>query len=399
MFKVRTNCRACGNTDLKQVFSFDRPMPLANSFRLPTEDQDGHVPLTVLFCPKCTLSQLRETVDPAVLYHNYPYVTSRSETMRLHFESLWSAVGEECYGESVIEIGSNDGHFLSFARDHGAEHVCGVDPAENLTSAAIKSGITTINGLFDTYNANIINGVIPKPDVIIARHVFAHVDDWNGFVKNLDVLASKETLIVIEVPYVLDMLEKIELDQLYHEHLSYVSIASIRALLEHSPFHIHRVLRFPIHGGAMVVMLRRNDSKAQPFPMPQEAVTAQMWEDFRNYANTSIHALKLKVDDLVANDKTVCGFGASAKSTVWMAACGFTREHIQFICDCTPNKIGRHSPGTDVPILPESAMMERKQDYAVLFIPNFRDEVIANNKSYLDDGGKFIIPGKTLEIV
>ncbi len=386
---IHTVCRSCGNTGLREVFSLP-PMHLANAFRLPGEPMGEKFPLTALWCEKCNLAQLRETVDPYILYNNYAYVTSTSQTMLRHFESLWSEIKSECSPESAIEIGSNDGRLLQFLRDRGVDRVCGVEPAYNLVELALKEGITTINGLFDNYTAHIVHGVVPKCDLIVARHVFAHVDDWQAFVKNLDAMAQKETLIAIEVPYLVDMLQGVELDSIYHEHLSYVSIHSILALLEHTPFHIHRVMFFPIHGGAMVLFLRRDDSDRQPFVIPYESIQPTAWVEFAMHANRRIEALKLRVRNLVASGKTVCGFGASAKSSVWIQACGFTENEISFICDCTEQKQGRCSPGTEIPIEPESSLSDA--DVAVLFSWNFAREIIENNDDWVSRGGIFIDP-------
>ncbi len=382
-------CRACGNPHLRKVFSLP-PMPLANSFRLPDEPIGRKFPLTVLWCDECHLAQLRETVDPEVLYANYPYVTSASQTMLRHFESLWSEIKTECIPESAIEIGSNDGRMLQFLKGKGVDRVCGIEPAENLFSLAMKEGITTINSLFDKHAAEIVHGVVPRCDLIVARHVFAHVDDWHAFVKNLDVLAGKETLIAIELPYLVDMLEKAELDQCYHEHLSYASIRSFWMLLEHTPFHIHKVKFYPIHGGAMVLFIRRNDSEWARLPLPYEFIHPTAWEDFNVRAWRRIEDLKLKVHALVGSGKLVAGYGASAKSSVWISACGFTSEDIRFIVDSTPQKIGRLSPGTCIPIVPEEEI--EKADVAVCCAWNFLLEIKEKLKPWIEKGGILINP-------
>jgi len=401
MYQLHTICRACEHTPLMPVFDLG-VQPLANDFSVPGAESPGYAPLKVMFCPKCTLAQLSVVVDPKILYSYYPYVTSRSDTMQAHFKALWDLIKAQGPSDSIVEIGSNDGHFLKFCKENGAEAVMGIDPAENLKPSANATGIISICGLFDAASASIARTAMPEVNVIVARHVFAHIEDWHGFIKNLDTLAGRETLIVIEVPDVTDLLKNAELDTIYHEHLSYVSVESVRVLLEHTPFHIHDVRHFPIHGGAMVLLLRRNDSNIKPKACGAcgyARVTASMWEDFRNYASTSINLLTFKIRELVNEGHTVCGFGASAKSTVWISACGFTREHIQFICDCTPQKQGAYSPGTDIPIVDESYLMSRKPDYAVIFSWNFRDEIIRKNQNYLDAGGRFIIPGKKIEIV
>lgn len=384
--------------------------PLANNFHGRDEQCAGYCPVSVLFCEQCTLAQLSVVVDPKILYANYAYETSKSETMRLHFRSLWDAIKEQSKAESVIEIGSNDGDFLAFARDNGADFVAGIDPAENLANVALQRGIQTVIGILDDYTANCASRVIPQADVIVARHVFAHVDDWKKFIRNLDTLANVDTLVAIEVPYVVDTLARVELDQIYHEHLSYVSIKAMAALLNGTPFHIHKVIHFPIHGGAIVVMLRRNDNPIYPDAsvgafLADENITAQTWQDFKDHANAAIHFLTLKVDELLgtqasrATGVTIAGYGASAKSTVWISACGLTSKEISFICDCTPGKQGKFSPGTDIPIVPESELMNQMPDYAILFSHNFEKEIVANNRSYLDAGGHFIVPGMRLRII
>jgi novobiocin biosynthesis protein NovU/D-mycarose 3-C-methyltransferase len=223
--------------------------------------------------------------------------------------------------------------------------------------------------------------------------------------ENLNFVAVKNTLIAIEVPYVTDMLEGVEFDTIYHEHLSYVSVRSVERLLQNSNFHLHKVLRFHIHGGAIVLMLRRNDTDFQPDAsvakfLELEQITIESWNDFSNQTAAKIAELQLFVcDRAFKRTETICGFGASAKSTVWINACGFTEKHIDFICDCTPSKQGKLSPGTGIPIVSESELMARRPGHAVLFAWNFKAEIIRNNQAYLNAGGHFVIPGKVIEIV
>jgi hypothetical protein len=389
---------------MTEVFSFGKPMPLANDFKDANEPREGCVPVEILWCQACCLAQTSAVVAPGRLYAKYCYVTSTSETMRQHFFSLWQSIKDQGKYDNVLEIGSNDGTLLAFARENGAVSIAGIDPAENLATVAIRNGIPTIIGILDDYTAEIVHGVIPQADVIVARHVFAHVDNWHGFIRNLDTLANVDTLIAIEVPYLVDTLERVELDQLYLEHLSYVSVKAMAALLDGTPFRIQKVMRFPIHGGSIVIFLRRRDNPVYPDAsvgefLDAENITAQTWEDFRNYANTSINLLTFKIRELVNQGKTVCGFGASAKSTVWISACGFSQKEIKFICDCTPNKQGKFSPGKEIPIVPESELMKRRPDYCIIWAWNYATEIIARNQSYLDAGGHFIIPGKKIEIV
>ncbi len=410
MYKPVTICRACGfgtpttppgikseTPPEKLIEVFDLGIqPLANDFTKPGEEQKGYAPLKVLFCPVCSLAQLSVVVKPEILYSNYPYITSRSQTMVDHFHQLWGAIMSECKPESVVEIGSNDGLFLQFCRTSGASAVTGIDPAENLKPDT-NSGITTITSLFDEQSAAIARGAMPPVDVIVARHVFAHVDDWKAFVRNLDLLAQKETLVVIECPYVLDLLEGVEFDTIYHEHLSYLSLKAVQALLRHTPFHLHKVQKFPIHGGAIVLMLRRNDSAAYPDAsveefLDRESITPEHWAQFAYIAREKMKQLDSFVMEQKAAGRLICGFGASAKSTVWVNACWFTRKHISFICDSTRQKWGCTSPGSDIPIVDEGALGREMPDFAVCFAWNFADEIMRTQSRYLQRGGRFIFP-------
>ncbi len=387
MYHVTTSCRSCGNTDLKQVFSLG-VVPLANSFRAPGEEQDGFVPLNVAFCPVCTLAQTREVVDPAIMFSKYLYTTSRTATMRAHFEDLIGRIVLDAgIFNSVIEIGSNDGYFLEFCKKRaGVESLIGIDPAANLRPSEDR-GITLLCGMFDSITANIAHTAMPRVSVVVAANVFAHVDDWRAFINNLDLICNKDTLVVLVVGSQLEMLKGVQFDSIYSEHLSYVSIDSIQALLEHTPFHIHKVETIPLHGGSLVVMLRRNDCGKYPFPIPEENITEAMWREFSVRANKRIDALFGLVEDLNVVGKKVCGFGAPAKSTVWISACGFTAKDIAFCVDGAKEKQGKLIPGTNIPILPESELP--KADTAIVWAHNYFDEIVAKHKG---SGITFINP-------
>lgn len=427
MYREHTHCRACGygrseltsyikssksTEELIPVFDLGL-QPLANDFRTPNEERSGYAPLKVMLCPKCGLAQLSVVVNPSILYRDYPYVTSPSKTMREHFSRLWEDVAEEVGKEqfSVIEIGSNDGTLLEYFRGKGkTPWVMGIDPAANLAEIANARGVKTIAEPFTFRLANTLSKDLPWVDVILARHVFCHVDDWRDFVRGLEAIARPDTLICIEVPYVMDLLEKGELDSIYHEHLSYFSILPMEALLERTSLRIHGVTHYSIHGGALLVMLRHRDSSKQHHPpivyRHNEALDADSrilrWKEFSGRAAIKIDELRRTVLDLVSpgcGKKTVCGFGASAKSTVWVNACKFTQQHLKFITDTTPQKIGKLSPGSDIPIVDEGALLRELPDYAVMCCWNYGSEVLEKHKRYLELGGHFIIPHPELTII
>lgn len=421
MYKLHNHCRACGFAKpqgppgIKSVPSkeklievFDLGLqPLANDFRSDEEEHAGFAPLKVLMCPKCSLAQLSVVVDPQVLYANYSYVTSQSRTMFEHFEFLWDCIRESFNPENILEIGSNDGTFLKFLMDHGAGSVLGIDPALNLVDKANCDGIRSLCGCFDEESARSASIMMPSVDVVVARHVFCHTDDWQAFVKNLDLVCGKDTIVVIEVPYVMDLIKNAQFDTIYHEHLSYMNIKAMVELLRDTPFELDYVRHVPIQAGSVLLFISRrepdrvvSDVIGQYVEEENKNLNVSAWrDDFADKVQSNVWALKDKLAQLRKAGKTVCGFGASAKSSVWVNACGFTRSDLRFIADSTPQKHYKKSPGSDIPIVDEGALLRELPDYAVCWAWNFMPEILEKNKLYIENGGRFIVPVPQVKIV
>lgn len=425
MYRIRTECRACGlgksliptlkesiaagsayaaaNT-LAPVFDLG-VQPLANNFVEPGEEQAGFAPLKVMFCPRCTNAQLSVVVSPDVLYRHYLYVTSPSQTMKEHFAALLKVMQEEQSVLRVLEIGSNDGAFLKFLKANSAVEILGCDPAFNLTVQAEKDQIPTIQRVWDREaGENAAVHFKGNLDVIIARHVFCHVDDWQGFLHNCLIPSKKDTLVCIEVPYVKDLLEKGEFDTIYHEHTSYLSIKAMQALLAGSPWRLHRIQKFPVHGGAILLMLRRHDYEGKPHTsveefLSHEKITIETWRDFADKAHKKIAQISAYVRNLRENGKRVVGYGASAKSTVWINACGFTKKELEFVTDTTPGKLWKNCPGSDIRIVDEGALLRELPDYALCFAWNFATEILEKEKMARERGVKFIFPHPELQVI
>jgi hypothetical protein len=242
------------------------------------------------------------------------------------------------------------------------------------------------------------------PEVILARHVFCHVEDWKEFVRALEIVCGRDTLICIEVPYVGDLLRKGEFDTIYHEHTSYLSIGAMAALLKDSNLSLHRIEPLDIHGGAIFIMLRRKDTDRYPHKsasqyLQREEVGEEAWRDFDIKCHAKIGALRSFVTSVRTNGKRIVGYGASAKSTVWVNACQFTRKELDYITDNTNEKLYRLSPGTDIPIVHESTLSVDQPDYAVCFAWNFFEEIKAKEKLFAKGGGKWIIPHPDIKVV
>ena len=400
MYKIHSKCRVCDSNDLVVVLDLGT-MPLANDFCEAGQERAGFVPLKLMWCPRCTLGQLSVTVNPEVLYKNYPYVTSQSQTMKEHFASLCGDLMAESKCATAIEIGSNDGTLLKYLMDVGIERVLGIEPAKNLAKLATEKGVPTWNAFFDNQAAVEAAGTMPNPGIILARHVFCHIDDWHEAINSLGVMCGKDTVVVIEVPYFLDTIKNVEWDQVYHEHLSYMTIKAMDCALRDSMLHIHNVKHYPIHGGAIAIMLRRNDCEIEPKWRigPADEICPADLKSFSFSAYQEIHDLSEKVREIVNGGRTVVGYGASAKATQWIMSCGFNRKHIKWVCDCTPSKMYKMMPGTDIPVVDPGALTRDLPDFAVCFAWNFFEEIYQKEKIFLESGGKWLIPHKGIKIV
>lgn len=415
MYIQHTHCRACGfgknngpsgiksaaNTDrLVPVYSLG-VQPLPNDFKAQGDVCNGFAPLEVLYCPKCTLGQLSVVVNPSLLYQNYAYVTSGSTTMQTHFGRMWHTLCIDAGREmkSVIEIGSNDGKLLKYLKEQGVVGV-GIDPAENLTQLANDNGLKTVTGFFSedtkTEAMKLLGGA---PDCILARHVMCHIDDWQTFIRLIREMCGPQTAVAIEVPNVIDLLNGLQFDTIYHEHLSLMSVKAMETLVKGTGLHLAGVHQFTLHGGSIILVLRTDQIGESMDGATWASPSLADWARFKDGANRKIEQMTDTVKVFRNIGKRVVGFGASAKSTVWMNACHFSRTDVAWITDNTPFKQGKFSPGTDVPIVDEGALLRDLPDYAIMFAWNYRNEIMQTQAQYLKSGGKFIIPMPRIEVL
>lgn len=384
-------CRICGPSNLEPAFDLG-PQHLANGFYKAGHPKPPMFPLHVLVCPKCGLAQLSHVVDPDVLYRNYCYVTSKSETMRRHFDWL-SAKAIEVLGrkpESVLEIGSNDGAFLARWKANGCR-VFGVDPAVNLAGKASDAGVPTLAMPFDERSAAHIAGRDDPPDLIIARHVFAHIDDWHQTMLALDMVAGPETLILIEVPDASKLIERGEFDTIYHEHLSYLDVSQMEYLLavcgaNGLKFKLVAEWRTELHGGSVVMGIRRG---TQPMFKPAAGKSIEAWRGLSHFAAEKCEKITELFHEIPLMAR-FSGYGAPAKSTVMMNMVG--PLDLDYITDTTKEKQGLLHPCGGIPIVrPEMLDIEPVQ-YAFLFAWNFQDEILARESARREAGLKFLVP-------
>ena len=408
-------CRSCGAREQKPILSLGHS-PLANA--LPTADQMNELertyPLDLVFCPACTLVQITETVPPEILFRDYLYFSSFSDTVLENSRILALRLIARAHLTSesrVIEVASNDGYLLKNYKASGIE-VLGIEPAHNIAQVAIAAGIPTIAEFFDVPLSERLATEGKLADVIHAHNVVAHVANLHGVVGGIAHLLKPDGVAVIENHYVKAMIDHTEFDSIYHEHLCYYSATSFRNLFAAHNLALVDVEIIPVHGGSLRVYFQLNDGPksfatdgAQRVASLLDEEAAWGVDNFNFYRDFGKKVGRLRAE-LVAllkrlklENKRIAVYGASAKSTTLLNYFGIGKETIEYVVDRSTAKQGRFTPGTHLPIYAPEKLLEDRPDHTLLLSWNFADEILAQQRKYREQGGRFIIPIPELKIV
>jgi novobiocin biosynthesis protein NovU/D-mycarose 3-C-methyltransferase len=299
-----------------------------------------------------------------------------------------------------LEIASNTGVFLNKFKERGCE-VLGVEPAKNICEVALKSGIPTRSEFFNSANAEKIKAEWGTADLILGRHVFAHIDDLGDLLDGLEAVSHPETLIAFEVPYLVDFFEHTEYDTIYHEHLSYISVRALEALVKNSPFALSRIDHYQIHGGSILFQLRHRSSKVVIDESVAKALEEERrlklaepvtWRKFTERVDHVRTELPALVRNLKSQGKRLIGYGASAKGNTLLNTCGLSAKELDYIIDNTPFKQNKVAPGSWVPVRPPETLLREQPDFALLLAWNFAPEIVGRETEYQKRGGRFIVP-------
>jgi SAM-dependent methyltransferase len=401
----REDCRLCHS---KNLYSFlDLGMhPHSDGFltQKMLSEVEQFFPLQVDLCVDCGQVQINYVVDPMFLYANdeYLYDSSITQTGTEHFLSMASSIVDTFGikpGSLAIDVGSNVGLLLSGFKQKGMT-VLGVDPAPKPAKIANEQGIETLPVLFTAALAEEITKTKGKASVITATNVFAHIDDLDDFMQAVDTLLTPEGILVIEAPYFADLLEKLEYDTIYHQHLSYLSIKPMSLFCERFGMELFDVQRTSIHGGSIRLFIgRKGAHPVQPIianliqnEAAQAIHTEDRMDDFADDVLAHRQALIRMLVSLKDAGKTIAAVSAPAKGNTLLNYCGINRSLLQYVTEKNPMKVGLFTPGTHLPIVPDSTLTEQTPDFALILAWNFSEEIMKNLAAYQQKGGKFIVP-------
>ncbi len=398
-----SHCRACGASRLAMILSLGET-PLANA--LVEESRRGEpeprYPLDLVLCEACSLVQITVTVPPEILFRDYRYFSSFSDTMLKHADAIAGRLTTELGlgPESLAaEIASNDGYLLKAYVRRGVP-VLGIEPARNVAKVAEEDGVRTIAEFFGADLGRKLAADGLRADVLHANNVMAHVPDIRGVLAGVEAFLKDDGRFVMETPYVRPMLDHCEFDTIYHEHLFYWSMTALSNVAASVGLTVVDVEDLPIHGGSIRVSMKRKGRGAPSQAVVERLATEKSWSvtapsAYRPFADR-VGQLKRElvalVSELKSEGHTIAAYGAAAKGSTLLNHFGIGKDVLDFVVDRSTHKQGRRMPGIDVPIVAAEELARRRPDYCLLLTWNFTDEILAQQKAYRDAGGKFIIP-------
>ncbi len=394
-------CALCGTEELYKFLSLGHQPP-SDAFLKQEDLQKPEItyPLDLFFCSVCTLVQLGYVVEPDILFREYVYNTGTNNSLRANFKALVGNIISDYrlgVGDFVVDIGSNDGTLLENYLSHGVK-VLGIDPSST-TAFALQKGIPTLVEYFNFEVVERIRQEHSTAKVITATNVFAHVKELDSFMRGIKELLDEKGVFISENGYVVDMVEGMQYDSIYHEHLRYYSVTSLETLFARYDMEIINVERIAIHGGSIRVYA----AHAGAWPISKSIEILRELERERGFNSLArykkfaadVISTKFALLDIVYDFKKknarIAGIGAPAKGNTLLNYCGLDTMLVEYLTEKSPLKIGLYSPGMHIPVVDEKYLFDEQPEAALLLSWNLADELVSKiqQKGYK---GIFIIP-------
>lgn len=406
-------CKFCNSQEMSLVIDFAE-VALAGAFLKADQfAEEKKYPLRLCFCNNCYLLQVVDVVPPEVLFKNYFYFSSAIGTLKAHFVNYAKEVSARFlvpFEATVVEIGCNDGVLLNPLSCLGIKNVIGVDPSVNVVAGIRNERISVFNDFFNKKTAKMIQDKFGFADLIVANNVYAHIDDIRGITEAIESLLKADGVFIFEVHYIKNLIEEIQYDMIYHEHLYYYSLLTLEKFFATYDMEIFDVKQIPIHAGSMRYYVRKKGGVKKEL-IASNVVNLRNEEIKRGYDKVAtflayaarVNKEKRDLMDLLGSlkksGKTIFGYGASGRANTLIQYCNITKEILDCIIDDAPAKQGFYTPGSHFPIKARVYLKMHPCDYILVFAWSFLNEIVAKNMEYLRGGGKIIIPLPKVKVI
>ena len=377
---------------MEPFMSFGK-MPIANGF-LEEKDfnKEFFFNMEIGFSNEISLLQLNDHPKPSMMFNdNYPFFTGSSEYMKSHFKNYadWIKKNYVPKGKNIIEIGSNDGTFLKNFNDSETNAI-GFEPSNNVANKAKIDGTNTLNEFFNTDTVSELKNFLNRTDLICAANAICHIPDLNNLIKAIDLMLNKKGLFIFEEPYLGSMFKKTSYDQIYDEHIFIFSVTAINKIFNLFEMQLIDCVPQDTHGGSMRYVISRkntypinkNVNKYLEIEKRDNLDNISSCLKFKSECELSKEKLKSKIKEILNQNRNICGYAATSKSTTILNYCDISKENIDYICDTTKEKIGKYSPGTHIPIVSMEHFKKNMPDVAFLFAWNHKTEIFEKEKEF-----------------
>ena len=387
-------CRGCDAAAVRPFLDLGA-LPLAGGFLRGAEDvaDEQRYPLLISVCDNCGLVQIVDPVDPEILFGDYSFATGTVPGLVRHFDGYADWIADRYDPSTVIEFGANDGTLVAALAQRGMRAV-GIDMAPNVTQMARERGLEVLTGAFGPETVHQLLNLTGSVDFVTGSNVFAHNASPGAILQAADGVLAPDGVLCLEVMYAGDLLEQLQWDTLYHEHLTFYSLGTLAPLLARFGFEAIDAERIPMHGGSLRLSAAR-PGRRSPGPRLAELAAweasvalndAATWDGFAALSHRRIDAFADTMRWLSA-DATIWAYGAAGKATMWVNACEMT--YLEAVVDASPLRAGKLMPGTHTPIVSPAVFKKARPDYVFASAWNYLDAIRGNEPQY---EGYWIVP-------
>lgn len=415
MLMIKTiNCSFCDSTSMKLIMDFGT-MSLAGGF-LSRENfsKEPAYPMRLYFCESCYAVQIIDKIDIEEMFKDYFYFSSAIGTLAAHFEKHAFELIERFFPNpkdaSILEFGCNDGVLLNPLSKLGIGTLIGIDPASNVVNQIDNPNVSIINDFFNEQSAQEITRNFGKLDMVLASNVYAHIFDIQGITKAVDQVLNQDGLFIFEVHYLDKIINDMQYDMIYHEHIYYHSLLSLENHFRRYDMKVFDVKPISIHAGSMRYYVCKHNGKYSTEINERVALLRaeekkKGFDKFSTFSNFAEKAKKQKItlmaclSQIKEQGKTIAGYGASGRANTMIQYCKINHNHLEYIIDDAPAKQGFYTPGSHFLIRSSEILATDPPDYLLVFAWSFLEEILNKTKTFVNEGGKMIVPLPEVRII